>query len=257
LPGEKQIQNQKEELTMENLATVDQTQDTTQMTNNNRVMLHGTVVGTPKPTSTIFGEGNVELGLSVNRLSSIQDILPITVPKSMIENKILLPGMTVTIKGQFRSYNQLIDGRSKLMLTVFVREVIEDYCPDNPNVIELVGYVCKQPIYRTTPFNREIADILIAVNRTFGKSDYIPSIAWGRNARFADELTVGEKVYMTGRIQSREYQKKLGEDKVETRIAYEVSVGKLSKDPLESVFNEDDTAFIMDNEEMMETLGLK
>jgi len=243
---------------MENAVVLNnQTPENQLMTQNNRVMLHGIVVGTPiTSAATVFGEGHVEMGLSVNRLSSIQDVLPITVPRHMIENKSLLPGMTVTVKGQFRSYNKLVDGRSKLMLTVLVREVDENFIPDNPNTIELVGYVCKQPIYRTTPFNREIADILIAVNRSFGKSDYIPSIAWGRNARFADELSVGEKIYMSGRIQSREYQKKLGDDKVETRVAYEVSVGKLSKDPIESQFNENDTAFVLDNDEMMETLGL-
>ncbi|MBO5851276.1 MAG: single-stranded DNA-binding protein, partial [Clostridia bacterium] len=128
---------------------------------------------------------------------------------------------------QFRSYNKQVDGKSKLMLTVFVKEVVDDDVYKNPNNIVLSGYICKPPIYRTTPFNREIADVLVAVNRAYNKSDYIPCIALGRNARFVKNLSVGEKIAISGRIQSREYQKKLSETEVVTLTAYEVSVSKL------------------------------
>jgi single-stranded DNA-binding protein len=114
------------------------------------------------------------------------------------------------------------------MLTVFVRELLDYDYGKNPNNIALLGYICKPPIYRTTPFNREIADVLIAVNRAYNKSDYIPCIAWGRNARFVKNLTVGEKIAISGRIQSREYQKKLSETETKLMTAYEVSVSKLA-----------------------------
>ena len=201
---------------------------------NNLVMLHGEIVGEPTYSHEVFGEGFYDLTLAVNRLSEMQDMIPITLPERLIREEKITDGMKLTVKGQFRSYNKLMHGRSKLMLTVFVREIIKEPSPENPNIIEIVGHVCKAPIYRTTPFNREIADILLAVNRAYNKSDYLPAIAWGRNARFAKNMVVGEKVYLSGRIQSREYQKRLDDGTVEPRLAYEVSINKLSNQPLES-----------------------
>jgi len=133
----------------------------------------------------------------------------------------------VTLFGQFRSYNKLVDGKSKLMLTVFVREILDYDEESNPNAIELIGFICKPTIYRTTPFNREICDMLVAVNRAYNKSDYIPCIAWGRNARFVQYLTVGEQVAVYGRIQSREYQKKISDEQVVTKTAFEVSISRI------------------------------
>ena len=217
--------------------------ETQNTTNNNRVLLSGTVHGSPRFSHSVFGEGFYELTLAVNRLSSMQDLIPITISERLLSEAVITDGIPLAIKGQFRSYNKLIDGRSKLMLTVFAREIVTGDFVDNPNIIELSGYVCKNPIYRTTPFNREIADLLVAVNRAYNKSDYIPAIAWGRNARFAENLRVGEKVFVSGRIQSREYQKRLDNGTIETRTAYEVSVNKLSSEQLESAFDETDTAF--------------
>ena len=114
------------------------------------------------------------------------------------------------------------------MLTVFVREIVDGEDAKNPNNVVLTGYICKPPVYRTTPFSREIADVLIAVNRAYNKSDYIPCIAWGRNARFVKNLEVGEKIAISGRIQSREYVKKYSETESKTLTAYEVSVSKLA-----------------------------
>ena len=164
----------------------------------------------------------------VRRLSGQPDVLPITVSERLIADKELKKGAEISAVGQFRSYNKLVDGKSKLMLTVFIRELLDFSFGKNPNSIVLTGYICKQPIYRTTPFNREIADILLAVNRSYNKSDYIPCIAWGRNARFVKNLAVGEKVAISGRIQSREYQKKISETDVKVMTAYEVSVSKLA-----------------------------
>ena len=154
--------------------------------------------------------------------------MPITISERLIESKKLEIGSKICAIGQFRSYNKIVDGKSRLMLTVFIRELCEDEYPQNPNNIALYGYICKPPIYRTTPFAREIADLLIAVNRAYNKSDYIPCIAWGRNARFVKNLAVGEKIALTGRIQSREYTKKISETESKVMTAYEVSVSRLA-----------------------------
>ena len=168
------------------------------------------------------------MNVLVKRLSGQGDVLPVTVSERLIADKDLKVGSVINALGQFRSYNKLVDGKSKLMLTVFVRELTDGGEYKNPNSIVLSGYICKPPVYRTTPFNREIADILIAVNRSYNKSDYIPCIAWGRNARFAKNIAVGEKIAISGRIQSREYQKKFTEEDVRTLTAYEVSISKLA-----------------------------
>ena len=162
------------------------------------------------------------------RLSGQADILPVTLSERLIQDGMLAKGKNICAVGQFRSYNKLENGKSRLMLTVFVRELLTDLPDKNPNTILLSGYICKPPVYRTTPFNREIADVLVAVNRAYNKSDYIPCIAWGRNARFVKNLTVGDRIAISGRIQSREYQKKLSETDIRTMTAYEVSVSKLA-----------------------------
>ena len=195
---------------------------------NNKVFISGEIVSEAEFSHEVYGEGFYEMSVLVKRLSGQGDILPVTISERLIQDKSLKVGVTINALGQFRSYNKLVDGKSKLMLTVFVRELLECAPVRNPNTIVLSGYFCKPPVYRTTPFNREIADILIAVNRSYNKSDYIPCIAWGRNARFAKSLAVGEKIAISGRIQSREYQKRISDDDVKIMTAYEVSVSKLS-----------------------------
>lgn len=195
---------------------------------NNKVFISGEIVTDAEFSHEVYGEGFYEMNVLVKRLSGQGDILPVTVSERLISDGALKVGVTINALGQFRSYNKLVDGKSKLMLTVFVRELLEEAPVRNPNSIVLTGYVCKPPIYRTTPFNREIADILIAVNRSYNKSDYIPCIAWGRNARFAKNLAVGEKIAISGRIQSREYQKRVTDDDIKTMTAYEVSISKLA-----------------------------
>lgn len=195
---------------------------------NNKVFISGEIVSDAEFSHEVYGEGFYEMNVLVKRLSGQGDILPVTVSERLIQDKDLKKGVKINALGQFRSYNKLVDGKSKLMLTVFVRELPDAAAVKNPNSIVLSGYVCKPPVYRTTPFNREIADILIAVNRSYNKSDYIPCIAWGRNARFAKNLSVGEKIAIAGRIQSREYQKRLSEDDIKIMTAYEVSISKLA-----------------------------
>lgn len=194
---------------------------------NNKVFLMGTVETEPIFSHTLYGEGFYEFTLKVPRLSEQNDLIPVTVSERLIEEGLPV-GKTVALNGQFRSYNKLVDGKSKLMLTVFVRDFVAAAPDSNPNVVTLSGYVCKPPVYRTTPFSREICDILLAVNRAYNKSDYIPCIAWGRNARYVRSVEVGQKITVYGRIQSRLYNKKLSEDQVETRTAYELSVSKVS-----------------------------
>lgn len=197
-----------------------------EMMNNNKVFLTGTVVTEPEFSHETFGEGFYEIKLSVARLSEYNDLIPITISEKLLVKDTFKVGNMVAVKGQFRSYNKIIEGMSKLVLTVFVREFSDIDESMNPNIIEVVGYICKPPIYRITPFKREICDLLIAVNRAYNKSDYLPCIAWGRNAKYIKDAEVGKQVSIVGRIQSREYQKKVGEETA-TKIAYEISVNKI------------------------------
>ena len=195
---------------------------------NNRVYFMGEIVSEATFSHEVYGEWFYEFYVRVMRLSGQADILPVTISERLIKGNDLKIGSQLCALGQFRSYNKLENGKSRLMLTVFVREVLAEAQGKNPNSIVLSGYICKPPVYRTTPFNREIADILLAVNRAYNKSDYIPCIAWGRNARFVQNLKVGDRVALSGRIQSREYQKRLSETEAVTMTAYEVSVSKLA-----------------------------
>ncbi len=194
---------------------------------NNTTTLCGEVVKEPKYSHQMFGEGFYESAIKVPRLSDQVDIIPFTVSERLLGDGMIEVGQTVTLSGQLRSYNKICDGKSKLLLTLFVRDVLENDPERNPNSIDIVGYICKQPIYRTTPFKREICDVLLAVNRAYNKSDYLPCIAWGRNARFIKDVPVGSKVAINGRIQSRNYQKTLENGVQETRVAYEVSVNRI------------------------------
>ena len=207
--------------------------------NNNKVYIAGKVVSEPKFSYEVFGEGFYEFNLEVKRLSDISDVIPVTISERLMQAENIIMGSNLAGVGQFRSYNKLIDGKSKLMLTVFIRELKEYDESINPNQIETTGYVCKEPIYRTTPFKREIADVLIAVNRSFNKSDYLPCIAWGRNAKYVSTLNVGDKLEMVGRIQSRVYQKRIDENTVEEKVAYEISLNKIIKSDNQNDLNVD------------------
>ena len=197
---------------------------------NNQVTIAGEIMGGFTFSHDVFGEGFYVMDISVGRLSESNDIIPIMVSERLVDVKKDYTGMQAVVNGQFRSYNRHEESRNRLVLSVFAREIeiLEEPTDDvRPNYIFLDGFVCKPPIYRKTPLGREIADVLLAVNRPYGKSDYIPCICWGRNARFAEGFQVGEHIQIWGRIQSREYQKKISENEFEKRVAYEVSVSKL------------------------------
>ena len=197
---------------------------------NNQVTIAGEIMGGFTFSHDVFGEGFYVMDISVGRLSESNDIIPIMVSERLVDVKKDYTGMYAVINGQFRSYNRHEESRNRLVLSVFAREIeiLEESTDEvRPNYIYLDGFVCKPPIYRKTPLGRVIADVLLAVNRPYGKSDYIPCICWGRNARFASGFEVGGHTQIWGRIQSREYVKKINEAESEKRIAYEVSVGKL------------------------------
>ncbi len=193
---------------------------------NNRAMLSGRIVDDLIYSHEVMGEGFYETKIEVKRLSEQVDVLPVTISERLMNDNEIEYGCEVCFSGQFRSYNISDEGKSRLVLSFFVREVLP-VTDENPNVIEINGYVCKEPVYRTTPFNREICDMLIAVNRAYNKSDYIPCIAWGRNARFAKNLEVGSRVTINGRIQSRIYQKQTDDGEFVQKTAYEVSVSRI------------------------------
>ena len=208
---------------------------------NNYLTLVGKVTGEKKFSHEIYGERFFIFNLEIPRLSGISDLIPITISERLINEDTLQEGRKLLVKGQFRSYNSYESEKNRLILTVFAKDVkvIEEEEEKNEeeneisrkdiitNEVVLIGYIGKKPIYRQTPFGREIADVLLAVNRAYNKSDYIPCIAWGRNARFCQNLEVGAQIKLVGRVQSRTYEKKHEDGTVETRVAYEVSVGSL------------------------------
>ena len=197
---------------------------------NNQVTMMGEIVSAFQFSHEVFGEGFYMVELAVSRLSNYSDYIPLMVSERLIDTEQDYTGQFIRISGQFRSYNRHEEKKNRLVLSVFVRELeFLDEIDENEktNQIFLDGYICKEPIYRKTPLGREIADVLLAVNRSYGKSDYIPCICWGRNARCASGFTVGCHIQIVGRVQSREYVKRISEEEVEHRVAYEVSVSKV------------------------------
>ncbi len=199
---------------------------------NNQVVIMGEIVSEFTFSHEIYGEGFYMVDVLVTRLSESADVIPLMVSERLIDVTNDYRGSKIMVSGQFRSYNRHEERKNKLVLSVFAREIefVEEIGESSKtNQIFLDGYICKEPIYRKTPLGREIADLLLAVNRPYGKSDYIPCICWGRNARFASGFEVGTRCAVWGRIQSREYVKKISETDVEKRVAYEVSVSKLEQ----------------------------
>ncbi|HJB36115.1 MAG TPA: single-stranded DNA-binding protein [Candidatus Blautia merdipullorum] len=197
---------------------------------NNQVSIMGKIASSFTFSHQVFGEGFYLVDILVKRLSDSEDRIPLMVSERLVDVSQDYEGEYIMVQGQFRSYNRHEEKKNRLVLSVFVRELsFVEEADDSikTNQIFLDGYICKPPVYRKTPLGREIADLLLAVNRPYGKSDYIPCICWGRNARYASAFEVGGHVLLWGRIQSREYIKKLGENETEKRTAYEVSVSKL------------------------------
>ena len=203
---------------------------------NNQVTIMGKVATEFSFSHEVFGEGFYMVEVEVKRLSNSEDRIPL-ISERLIDVTQDYTGEYIMVHGQFRSYNRHEEQKNRLVLSVFVREIsFMEEEPDGTktNSIWLDGYICKEPIYRKTPLGREIADLLLAVNRPYGKSDYIPCICWGRNARYASGFEVGEHVQLLGRIQSREYVKRISDTETEKRVAYEVSVSKLEKTLIDS-----------------------
>ncbi len=196
---------------------------------NNTASVSGKIITDFTFSHEVYGEGFYNFDLEVPRLSEAHDVLPVVISERLIDRSLITPGTFVMVNGQIRSYNNVnaTDRKNKLILTVFTRDIKILDTPGYVNDICLNGYICKSPVYRTTPFGREIADILLAVNRSYNKSDYIPCIAWGRNARFAGKLSIGDNIKINGRMQSRAYEKKYDDGRAELKTAYEVSVSKL------------------------------
>ena len=206
---------------------------------NNRLVLVGKVTSEKRFSHEIYGESFYIFDMEVARLSDTSDIIPVTISERLINEEKMQIGSNIIIKGQFRSYNSYENERNKLILTVFAKDIIfeeeieerikedEEIKENVSNEVVLTGYICKKPIYRQTPFGREIADLLLAVNRAYNKSDYIPAIAWGRTARFCQNLPTGTEVRAIGRVQSRNYEKKYEDGRIEQRVAYEVSISSL------------------------------
>ena len=212
---------------------------------NNHIILVGKVTSDKRFSHEIYGEKFYVFDLSVPRLSGTSDSIPITVSERLMVNGELPIDTKITVEGQFRSYNSYGEGKNRLILTVFAKNIIllEDQESEVEakkdfisNEVTLIGYICKKPVYRQTPCGREIADILLAVNRAYSKSDYIPCIAWGRTARYCENMEVGTEVKIVGRVQSRQYEKKHEDGTIESKVAYEVSVASL-----EVINKEDDS----------------
>ena len=227
----------------------------TNYSDNNHIIFVGKVTSDKKFSHEIYGEKFYIFNLSVPRLSGNADIIPITISERLLELEDLEMNKKIIVEGQFRSYNSYENDRNRLVLTVFAKEVkfvenqeeeIEVSKDFISNEVILNGFICKKPIYRQTPFGREISDILLAVNRAYNKSDYIPCIAWGRNARFCENIPVGTEVKIIGRVQSRTYEKKYDDGRVENKVAYEVSVASLE------VVNQNDNEEVTEQQENKE-----
>lgn len=197
---------------------------------NNIVTVAGVLTDTPVFSHEVYKEKFYIFTLKVKRLSDADDYIKVIISERLFGSDFdVREGDSIVVNGQFRSYNNYSGEGNRLILTVFAKDVrmAEGEEIDNPNKIYLDGFVCKLPVYRVTPFGREIADVLLAVNRSYNKSDYIPAIAWGRNAKFCRDIAVGSRVRVWGRIQSREYQKRIDDENTVTKTAYEISIGKM------------------------------
>lgn len=198
---------------------------------NNIITLMGTVESTPQYSHSVMDENFYSFVLRVPRLSETDDLLPVTFSANIYDENIIKEGAKVRVKGQLRSYNKYSETKTRLILTVFAKDIniSDDTDEENPNEIFINGFICKKPVYRKTPFGREITDLIIAVNRAFNRSDYIPAIAWGKNALYCENLEVGSNVLLWGRLQSRNYNKRISENETQIRTAYELSITKIEK----------------------------
>ncbi len=203
--------------------------DSKDLNDSNRIYISGEVDGGAEYSHSFGNEIFNIFYVNIPRLSKTCDRLPVIASERVIGREDIKAGDKIAVKGQIRTHNTSYDGRTHLIISVFAKEIYLGGNEENknPNTVVLNGYVCKPPFYRETPLKRQITDVLLAVNRPFGRSDYIPLITWGRTALEAGNLTVGSYIHIEGRMQSRIYQKKITSDETVEKTAFEVSVSKM------------------------------
>ena len=199
--------------------------------NKNEAFLRGRAAAAPRPSHSNHGVEYLTFPLEVERLSGAADTLNIVLPGAMAERCPIYPGRHYQVEGEVRSYNNRSGVGRRLVITLLARSVSP--APGRPcdNRLELAGTICKPPTFRRTPLGREICDLLLAVNRRYGRADYLPCIAWGSLARSCGTLEVGDALGLVGRLQSRVYHKVVAPDREEARTAYEVSIMGLNPVP--------------------------
>ena len=199
---------------------------------SNQALLLGRAAGEPRPSHANHGVTYYVFPLEVERLSGATDTLNVVASEELLSACPILPGQTYRTTGEVRSFNNRSGTGARLVITFFAK-TLERAEEGYDNRLELTGVLCKAPNLRRTPLGREICDLLLAVNRRYGRADYLPCITWGSLARTCGELEVGDAVRLTGRLQSRTYRKTLG-DREEERVAYEISVIALEEEKSEA-----------------------
>ena len=188
----------------------------------NTLILRGTALGEPIYSHENHGRKFYRFLLSIRRLSGQEDILPVITTLDLLSPLLPLTGQRLALEGQLRSFNNKSGSGSRLVLSVFPR-TLQPTTEEDHNLIHLTGIICKPPILRRTPLGRCICDMMLAVNRRYGRADYLPCIAWGQIAMLTGDMIVGDQITVEGRVQSREYTKVLDGTAME-RTAYEVSI---------------------------------
>ena len=197
-------------------------------TKTNSIELAGVLGDKIELSHTVYGEKFYSCFLDIKRLSNRTDSVPVTIPEKLLVQHRIKSGDCMRMEGQLRSYNYYLkvddlssNKKSRLVVTAFCKSILP--YEEDVNSVQLDGFVCKPPIYRVTPFGKHICDLLVAVNRSYSKSDYIPVIYWGENAKRASSLTVSSNIRVSGRLQSREYEKRKDDGDITVKTTYEVS----------------------------------
>ena len=201
-----------------------------QVKGENQGMLRGEVLAAPKLSHRNHGVDYYLTPFRVPRLSGAADVVNLVASQPQWE--LWQPGNWLEVEGEVRSYNNRSGQGSRLVITMLVRQALQAHCREGENHLVLAGVLCKTPVLRRTPLGREICDLLLAVNRPYGRADYLPCIAWGSVASHCARMEVGQRLRLEGRLQSRQYHK-LVEGERQTRTAYEISIMNLLPDQQE------------------------
>lgn len=190
--------------------------------NENRALLRGTAAAEPVLSHETHGVVYETFPLAVRRLSGSEDRVNVLVPRALLEQRPVTEGMELEVEGEVRSFNNKSRQGSRLVITLYAKD-LRSGGGEHDNRLALAGVLCKPPVLRRTPLGREICDLMLAVNRRYGRADYLPCIAWGGLARYCGALEVGDGVRLEGRLQSRSYTK-VQDGISQERTAYEVSI---------------------------------